>query len=189
MTQESSSSPNLPEELRQLHQSLQQVRFEPPESFGVELEGRLRRGEQPAFGHPGRARILLPRPLLVGIAGLLALWMLVPEGPITVDRCCYDLDGGGIADDGALVVGERDGRVTRLSLYEDRDGSGSFTAPDILRYDRIGTPNPAQQPGLGQTTIDHCCQDLDGGGPADDGLVVRVTPPDRVHTAAIYQLR
>jgi hypothetical protein len=36
-------------------------------------------------------------------------------------------------------------------------------------------------------TIEHCCLDFDGGGPADDGLVVIGVPPDRVVMAAIYE--
>jgi hypothetical protein len=114
--------------------------------------------------------------------------VIAPEPPISVDRCCYDLDGGGLPDDGALVVGERDGRVFQLQLYEDRDGSGSFTPGDVMRYDRRGAVTD-QRVTPGATTIQHCCQDLDGGGPPDDGIFVLATPPDRIHTAAIYQLR
>jgi hypothetical protein len=39
----------------------------------------------------------------------------------------------------------------------------------------------------GLVTIEHCCLDFDGGGPADDGLVVLGVPPDRVVMAAIYE--
>ncbi len=39
----------------------------------------------------------------------------------------------------------------------------------------------------GLVTIEHCCVDFDGGGPADDGLVVIGVPPDRVVMAAIYE--
>ena len=31
----------------------------------------------------------------------------------------------------------------------------------------------------GLVTIEHCCLDFDGGGPADDGLLVLGVPPDR----------
>jgi hypothetical protein len=114
---------------------------------------------------------------------------LAPEPRVTIDKCCYDLDGGGTADDGALILAEPDGRVHRLSVYEDRDGSGSLTSADIMRFDRAGPPTPEHLIPAGPTRIRHCCQDLDGGGPADDGILVVATPPDRVHTAAIYELR
>ena len=39
----------------------------------------------------------------------------------------------------------------------------------------------------GLVTIEHCCLDFDGGGPADDGLLVIGVPPDRVVMAAIYE--
>jgi hypothetical protein len=42
---------------------------------------------------------------------------------------------------------------------------------------------------MGLVTIEHCCLDFDGGGPADDGLVVIGVPPDRVVMAAIYERR
>jgi hypothetical protein len=79
--------------------------------------------------------------------------------------------------------------VYQLSVYEDLDGSGSLTSADIVRFKRVGTPKPEQFIPEGLTRIRYCCQDLDGGGPADDGIFVVATPPDRVHTAAIYELR
>jgi hypothetical protein len=39
----------------------------------------------------------------------------------------------------------------------------------------------------GLVTFEHCCLDFDGGGPADDGLLVIGVPPDRVVMAAIYE--
>lgn len=119
---------------------------------------------------------------------LLSL-LLLSQGPVIIDRCCYDLDGRGDLDDGALVVADRDGRVHRLSVYEDRDRSGTLTPSDIVRLTRVGLPVREESIPAGLTTIRHCCQDFDGGGPADDGLLVVATPPDRVHTAAIYELR
>jgi hypothetical protein len=187
-TSEGPDYPEAPDELSQLDRTLRRVRFSPRSSLGAELAGRVRRGELPtATTGVGLGR-WWPGPLLAGLVGLAAVLLLLPEGPVTVDRCCYDLDGGGIADDGAVVVGERDGPVSRLRLYEDRDGSASFTPGDIMRYDRRGTV-PEQPLTVTGTRIQHCCQDLDGGGPPDDGIFVVATPPDRVHTAAIYQLR
>ena len=178
-----------PEELRELEGILRRVRFQPRVSFGAELIGRVRRGERPGLASRRLAPLSWSKLVLAGLAAMLALMFLVPEDRVTIDRCCYDLDGGGEADDGALIIGERDGRLFRIAVYEDRDGSGSYTPSDILRYDRRGTPASQQPLANGQTRIQHCCQDLDGGGPADDGLVILATPPDRIHTAAIYQLR
>lgn len=179
-----------PEDVRELDRTLRHVRFRPRASFGAELMGRLRRGEQPSLPgqHRGSGRTWLGA-LAAGLAAAAAVLLVLPSGHVTVDRCCFDLDGGGTADDGALVVGERDGRVTRLLVYEDRDGSASLTPADIMRYERRGSPAPQHVPTTDQTRIQHCCEDLDGGGPADDGIVVFATPPDHVHTAAIYQLR
>ena len=118
-----------------------------------------------------------------------ALLVLAPARSVVIDRCCYDLDGGGVADDGARVVAERDGRVHRISVYEDRDGSATLTAADTVRLDRTRPPTVEAFLPTGQTRIRHCCQDFDGGGPPDDELLVIATPPDRVHTAAIYELR
>jgi hypothetical protein len=42
---------------------------------------------------------------------------------------------------------------------------------------------------FGLTTFRHCCLDYDGGGPPDDGILVIAAPPDRIHAAAIYELR
>jgi hypothetical protein len=177
-------------ELRELDSLLRRVRFVPRGSFGAELLGRVRRGEQPTLegGYSALWR-LWPGSLLAGLAAILAVVLLAPESRVTVDRCCYDLDGGGTADDGTLVVARRDGRVYQLSVYEDLDGSGSLTSADLVRFKRVGTPRPEQFIPQGLTRIRHCCQDLDGGGPADDGILVIATPPDRVHTAAIYELR
>jgi hypothetical protein len=179
-----------PDALRKLDGLLRRIRFEPRASFEAELVGRVRRGEQPDLA-PGYSalRRLWPVALVAGLAAISAIVLLPPERRVTIDRCCYDLDGGGTADDGAWIVAQRDGRVYRLSVYEDRDGSGSLTPADTVRFARVGTPTPEQLIPPGLTRIRHCCQDLDGGGPADDGILVVATPPDRVHNAAIYELR
>jgi hypothetical protein len=176
-------------QLQQLDRLLRRVRFTPRNSLGPELAGRIRRGEQPSLRQRALIRRVGLAPLLAGLATVLAAVYLVPAQPITIDRCCYDLDGGGSADDGALIVGERDGRVFRLSVYEDLDSSGTLTPGDIVRYQRAGAPAAAPLLVTGTMKIQHCCQDFDGGGPPDDGILVIATPPNRVHTAAIYQLR
>jgi hypothetical protein len=182
--------PRLPEELRPLDRLLRSVRFGPRASLGAELMGRARGGEQPAVQsrHAGFPN-LGPLTALASLGALLVIALLIPERRVTIDKCCYDLDGGGAADDGTLILAQRDGHIYRLSVYEDRDGSKSLTSTDIMRYDRRGAPPPEQLLDAGRTRIQLCCHDLDGGGPADDGILVLATPPDHVHTAAIYQFR
>lgn len=180
----------MPDNLRDLDRKLRSVRFGPRASFGPELLGRIRRGEQLPPGPSSHWRRLWQGSLvLTGFAAAAGIAFFVPEGPVTIDRCCYDLDGGGVPDDGVQVVAQRDGKVYRLSIYEDRDRSGNHTTQDIIRLDRTGRPVLEEVTPAGLTTIRHCCQDLDGGGTPDDGVVVSGWPPDRVFTAAIYELR
>ena len=179
---------NLPPGLEELDRSLREIRFAPRASFGPELLGRLRRGERSKGAVPPRRR----RPALLGLAASLVIaagTVLVLRGPpqIVVDRCCYDLDGGGAADDGVTLLAERDARVHRLRVYEDRDRSASFTAGDVVRLDRGDAPSFRGNGGAGLVTVEHCCLDFDGGGPSDDALLVIGVPPDRVMMAAIYE--
>jgi hypothetical protein len=184
----------LPEDLRDLDRKLRSVRFAPRASFGPELLGRLRRGDSPSGRRPRYRR----RPLataavaLLTAGGALALANLGTfshADAVTVDRCCYDLDGGGDADDGVLILAERDDRVHRLRVYEDLDDSRSFTPADLVRLDRGARPAVHGLAGRGIVTIERCCLDFDGGGPDDDGLLVIGVPPDRVLMAAIYETR
>jgi hypothetical protein len=191
MTQDpSAKGRNPPAELEELNGLLRRVRFSPRASLEPELLGRMQRGEQPP-----RAPSLVGRRLrqgslvLAGVAVLTAIVVFGPEQPVTIDHCCYDLDGGGDLDDGVQVVAKRDGRVDRLSIYEDVDRSGAHSAGDITRLERTGRPLHERVTPTGLTTIRHCCEDLDGGGIPDDALVVLGWPPDRVFTAAIYELR
>jgi hypothetical protein len=177
-------------ELRELDRRLRGIAFTPRASLGPEILGRLRRGERPGGSVPALRR----RPALAALAaGLVAaagaaLALRAPS-PVTVDRCCYDLDGGGDADDGVLVLAERDARVHQLRIYEDLDRSRTFTEGDLVRLDRGASPAMHRAATTGLVTIEHCCLDFDGGGPADDGLVVIGVPPDRVVMAAIYERR
>jgi hypothetical protein len=107
--------------------------------------------------------------------------------PVTIDRCCYDLDGGGAEDDGVRIVARRDAEVRRLWVYEDTDRSGGLTPADIVRLERGADPSLAEAAGGGLGTFQRCCLDFDGGGPDDDGLLVVGVPPDRVLMAAIYE--
>ena len=182
----------MPDGLRQLDEKLRAVRFRAAGSLEPELLGRLRRGDQP------QTRVFLkwPRHLATAAAALLtagaalAFAGFIPmpgSAVVTVDRCCYDLDGGGPADDGVLVLAERDSKVHRLRVYEDVDGSRTFTPVDLVRLDRGEKPAIHGASVAGIVTTRRCCVDLDGGGPEDDGLVVISSPPDQVLMAAIYE--
>jgi hypothetical protein len=177
----------LPGNLRELDQKLRSVHFRPRPSFEPELLRRLSRGDVPhEFPRPRAPRHLLAAAALIVIVGTLAfvgIWGVV----VNVDQCCFDLDGGGIADDGVVVRAKRDSKVYRLRVYEDLDGSGSHTRGDLVRLDRGGTP--AMQAGDvdGLVTTRRCCVDFDGGGLKDDGLLLMGVPPDRVLMAAIYE--
>lgn len=184
------SEDRLPPEIEELDRALREIRFEPRASLGPEIQGRLRRGERPARSTGFRWH----RPSLAAIAASLMLvtgtvLALRTPGRVVVDRCCYDLDGGGDADDGVIVLAERDAKVHQLRIYEDIDGSRSFTDGDVIRLDRGDSPAMYDAAAEGLVTIEHCCLDFDGGGPADDGLVVIGVPPDRVVMAAIYERR
>jgi hypothetical protein len=177
-------------ELRELDRRLRDIAFAPRASLGPEILGRVRRGELPAGAGPPRRRrqalATITAALLAATAGAILLRAM---GSVTVDRCCYDLDGGGDADDGVLVLAERDARVHHLRIYEDVDRSRSFTESDLVRLDRGANPAMHRAATGGLVTIEHCCVDFDGGGPADDGLVIIGVPPDRVVMAAIYERR
>jgi hypothetical protein len=177
-------------ELRELDRQLRDIAFAPRASLGPEILGRVRRGELPAGAGPARRRrqalATMTVALLAATAGAI---LLRATGSVTVDRCCYDLDGGGDADDGVLVLAERDARVHHLRIYEDLDRSRSFTGSDLVRLDRGASPAMHRAATGGLVTIEHCCVDFDGGGPADDGLVIIGVPPDCVVMAAIYERR
>ncbi len=179
-----------PDELREIDRALSAIRFEPRASLGSEIEGRLRRGESPA----GRPRSERPRwlwPVAAGVVLAAGVITSLDRGGerVTIDQCCYDLDGGGVADDGVLIVADRDERVHRLSVYEDQDRSKGFSPADILRFERGADPLVEGPLEAGLTTFQHCCLDYDGGGYDDDGLLIVGRPPDRVVMAAIYETR
>lgn len=182
----------MPDELRDLDDKLRAVQFSPRASFEPELLGRLRRGERPRrFGFRPWYRQLATAAVALLTAGTaLAFAGLLPlpgAGVVSVDRCCYDLDGGGEPDDGVLVLSERDDHVHRLRIYEDLDGSRSYTGGDVVRLDRGRKPAILSAGGEGIVTTRRCCLDFDGGGPDDDGLLVIGVPPNRVLMAAIYE--
>ena len=184
--------PSLPPDLEALHRALDAVRFEPRASLAPELLGRVRQGEdatRPSSRRAWRPRVLAAAAAVLVLAGGGAVLARHHVGSVTVDRCCFDLDGGGDADDGVRVVAERDAAVHRLQVYEDRDGSHALSAGDFVRLDRGGAPVMGGDVAERLVTTRHCCVDLDGGGPEDDALLVIGVPPDRVVMAAIYERR
>jgi hypothetical protein len=174
-----------PQDVAALDRRLRQLDFEPRTSLAPELEGRARRGEEGQRPHR-RPRRWLRVAAAAGVALALAVgstW----HGDTTVDRCCSDLDGGGLPDDGISVIVGRDRRVRRVSVYEDRDHSGGLSGTDTIRYSGSGDPaKPVRLP-PGFQAARHCCEDYDGGGVADDGVLVLGLPPDRVAMAVLYE--
>lgn len=182
-----------PEDLQDLERRLLGVQFEPRASLGAEILGRFQRGETGAGDRPPfwrRVRGLAAAMVLVGL-GLSVVGLVALRAPalLSVDHCCQDFDGGGDADDGLLVLSRKGSEVQRLSIYEDRDGSRSFTPADVIRFTRNGGPSLHAQLLPGAVTTEFCCLDYDGGGPDDDALLVVGLPPDRIAMAAIYERR
>lgn len=176
-----------------LDRLLSQVRFEPRASLQPEVLGRLRRGE---VGNnepfPRRSQVLLRAAALVlFVFGSISAVAILRQRAATqlVDRCCFDLDGGGRRDDGVQVTTDRRGRVRRLLIYEDQAGAGAFQAGDPLRYRRGALPGIVLPVAAELVALRDCCFDLDGDGPADDGVLALVHPPDQVSFAAIYDTR
>src|SRR5262245_1980276 len=177
-------------ELRELDRRLRGIAFAPRASLGPEILGRLRRGERAGDAAPPRRRLQLLAAIAAGLVAATGVGLAIrTPSSVRVDRCCYDLDGGGDADDGVVVLAERDARVHQLRIYEDVDRSRTVTEGDLVRLDRGASPAMHRAATEGLMTIEHCCLDFDGGGPADDGLVVLGVPPDRVVMAAIYERR
>jgi hypothetical protein len=180
----------LPPELTALDRALRGVRFEPRSSLGPEVEGRVRRGERPETDMRHRRFLRAAWGLSASIAVMaIAGGLLLTHRPVRIDRCCFDLDGGGAADDGVTLIADRDAKVHRLRLYEDHDHSGTFSPGDLIRLDRGEQPSMREDSSPGLVASEHCCLDFDGGGPSDDALVVMAVPPDRVVMAAIYERR
>jgi hypothetical protein len=177
------------DDLRRVDETLGAVRFAPRAALGPEIAGRVRRGEAPRGARPAsRRRLLIASAVAAGAAALgLGLLALMHTREITVDRCCFDLDGGGTPDDGVRVVARRDADVHRLWVYEDADHSGGLSPGDVVRLERGRRPAVSTAGLTGLVTLERCCLDFDGGGGQDDGLLVIGIPPDRVVMAAIYE--
>lgn len=176
-----------PDELRELDRALAGIRFRPRDAFAAELEGRAARSEVPATPKRTSARRARVWLAAAAAASLLVVWAGWNGRVVTVDRCCYDLDGGVEPDDGVLVLARRNEQVRRLAVYEDRDGSRSYTDGDVLRFSRGSEPTLLDPAAADLVTMRHCCLDFDGGGPDDDGLLIVGVPPDRVMMVALYE--
>jgi hypothetical protein len=170
----------------ELDRELGQISFEPRESLGPEIQGRAARGDTPRR-FPPESRVGF---VVGGAAALLVLslagWQVFRQRPVTVDHCCQDLDGGGSADDGVLIVSRAGVAVEDLRIYEDLDRSGGYSPGDPVRFLR-GSALAVMGPVDGAETREFCCLDYDGGGPSDDALVVVGRAPDRITMAAIYE--
>jgi hypothetical protein len=131
--------------------------------------------------------LILTAAIAAGIGAIsVGLVAVDAHSQLKVDRCCQDLDGGGEADDGIVVVSRKGVAVKYLKIYEDLDGSGDFTPGDRVRFIRQGTPVMTGS-AEGTRTTEFCCLDYDGGGPSDDALLVISRPPDRITMAAIIE--
>jgi hypothetical protein len=112
-----------------------------------------------------------------------------PGGETKVqDLCCWDLDGGGPGDDGIVTITLPGEHVVGVTVYEDRNGSGSLTEQDPIRFatpDSLGGGGnvPAGAP---LEMHDVCCADYDRGGPADDGVLTE-SRADVVVQVALYE--
>jgi hypothetical protein len=121
---------------------------------------------------------------LVLMAGAGVLTWKAVGSTVRIDSCCQDLDGGGSADDG-FVLEARGRKVSRLKLYEDRDGSRTLSSADLVRFSRGAVPALAGSSDARTTRV--CCSDLDGEGPPDDGVLVMSEADESVVLAAIYE--
>jgi hypothetical protein len=137
---------------------------------------------------------------------LAAVFVLRPPGESSIparglpeaalqDLCCWDLDGGGPADDGVLAVVLPREQVVALTIYEDGNGSGGLSDRDPIRY--ASSPAGSSRWAAGGwadaagdaaplAVRDFCCADHDLGGPADDG-VLTISAADVIRRVLLYE--
>lgn len=119
-----------------------------------------------------------------------AAYFATARGPAVLrDFCCLDYDGGGPPDDGIRVVAGQGEAVVDFWIYEDLDGTGTFSEGDLLRTVVHG--EGAARSGGGApgrvSKLDRCCTDLDGGPRGDDGLFVLAAGGTQVALAVLYE--
>jgi hypothetical protein len=183
------SPDHVPPDLDALDRRLRAVEFEPRASLGAELEGRARRGER-AQGAVSPLQSFAVRSALglVGVAATAALVVGVTPPPHHVDMCCHDIVGHRVANDGLVLNLDPRGRVRSMLLYEDLDGSRTRSAGDRVLFVRgsdMALDGPAHEDG--HDTHVQCCEDLDGEGIADDGVMVIGHLPGQIHFAALIR--
>ncbi len=180
-----------PDSIEDIDRLLRSVRFSPRASLGPELWGARPQGGSLRDGPAASSwsiGVMLAATLLLGAAVTIFWQAVLPNLRVsTIDRCCFDLDGGGDADDGIAVTTRAGETVRRLTIYEDRDHSGTLTAADTVRFTRGKDPivTPVLSAGLGVKKL--CCLDYDGGGKSDDGLLIIGSAPDKIAAAAIFE--
>jgi len=187
---------DVPDRVRDLDNALRDLPLGPRASLGAEIAGRFRGGERA----PKEPRRRLRGALVWGgfaASVILCTAIAARRGYIpvldrfaatqTVDRCCADLDGGGRADDGVLVETVRGHRVLGLRMYEERDADGIWSPGETIRFSRRGAP-ALQAPGSPDALVTRsvCCSDYDGGGKADDGVLVLASQSGDVLMAALF---
>ena len=182
-----------PSGLDDLDRALRAIRPEPRSSLGPEIAGRAARGEQPRRSARSRAARLGSIAAVVAVlCAALARGGYAPPldafaATATIDRCCQDLDGEGKADDGLLVESVGRHRVRHLMVYEENDSDHAWTPGEGIRFVRDGQPafSTAVAP-ESLVTREFCCSDYDGGGDADDGVLVVASRSGDVLLAALF---
>jgi hypothetical protein len=96
-----SRDPRFPDDVCALDRLLSTIRFEPRASLGPELQGRLRREREPSANHQRYLYQILELSVFALVLGLaiFLFWTMLLGTVIgqAVDRCCFELDGGGAA--------------------------------------------------------------------------------------------
>jgi predicted anti-sigma-YlaC factor YlaD len=91
-----------------------------------------RRGHWPLRGAWAAGALVLG--VVLGTALPRAFVGRAPSGGPVKDVCCWDLDGGPRADDGVVTVSTEGEAVACVILYDDVDGSRSFSRGDVVRF-------------------------------------------------------
>lgn len=183
----------VPSDLAGMDATLRNLHAEPRASLEPEIAGRFAAGERAKQGGrvrwvgPAAAAAVLLFVVAVARSGYVPLFDGV-AATSTIDVCCQDLDGGGGADDGVLVETVRGTRVRRLVVYETQDHARAWVPGDVIRFMRRGAPQLHPWATSNGLIVRHfCCSDYDGGGHADDGLLVVASTAGEVLMAAVYE--